>query len=38
LVVSVHENSSCIAIDATEMLVRSIYEMKTAAKQSRTTV
>ncbi len=38
LVVSLHLNSSCIAIDATEMFVRSRYEMNTAAKQSRTTV
>src|SRR5574338_1473531 len=37
LVVSVHPNCSFIGIAATEMFVRSMYEMKTAAVQSTTT-
>ena len=37
-VVSLHPNACCIGIAATERFVRSMYEMKTAAPQSRTTV
>ena len=36
--VSVQPNCSFIAIDATEILVRSMYAIKTAALQSSTTV
>ena len=38
LAVSVQPNCACIGIAATEMFVRSMYEMRTAAPQSSTTL